>query len=59
MPPSNTEGKDFTRLLIGLKSKDTRLVCAMALCASGEAQFIQPVVAIMDKLIWDEVEDLE
>ena len=45
-------------LIAMLKNKDVRLTSAMALCVSGEEAYIQPVVGIMDKLIWDEVEDL-
>lgn len=47
-------------LLSGLKSKDKdiRLTSAIALCATGKMEFIAPVVGIMNKITWDEAEEL-
>lgn len=50
--------KNAAELIAMLKNKEVRLISAMALCGSGKKAHIQPVVGIMDKLIWDEVEDL-
>ena len=49
-----------SRLLIALHSKDKleRLVAAMGLCATRETEFIKPVLSIIDKITWDEVDDL-
>lgn len=49
-----------SRLLIALHSKDKleRLMAAMGLCATRETEFIKPVLSIMDKITWDEVDDL-
>lgn len=52
--------KTEQQLLAGLKDKDkdVRLVCAMGLSASRKPEFIEPVVSMMGKITWEEVEDL-
>lgn len=35
-----------------------QLICAMGLCSTGKKEFIEPVLGIMDKITWDEVNDL-
>ena len=48
------------RLLSWLESKDKeeRLVAAMGLSATRKPEFIEPIVNILDKITWDEVDDL-
>ena len=54
----NAIDENAADMVARLKNKDTRLICAMALCLSGKERYIQPVIGIMDKIIWEEVEDL-
>jgi hypothetical protein len=56
--PDNAIDENADDIVARLKNKDTRLICAMALCLSGKEKYIRPVIDIMDKIIWDEVEDL-
>jgi hypothetical protein len=49
-----------SRLLTSLVSQDRleRLVAAMGLCATKETKFIISVLSIIDKITWDEVDEL-
>lgn len=55
---NDTAEGSVAQLILGLENKDTRLICAMSLCLGGQKKHIQTVISSMDKMIWDEVDDM-
>ena len=56
-PNAETDGT-VASLLGGLKSKEGRLICATGLCKVGSEPFIEPVLDALQKMTWEEAEQL-